>query len=48
MRREFRLSEVMIMMFHGHRKENAAEGRVNSCWGNLFDERMKAVKVKDR
>ena len=47
MRREFRLSKVMITMFHGHRKENTAKGRVNSCRGNLFDKRMKAVKMKD-
>ena len=47
MRWEFRLSEVMITMFHGHRKEDAAKGRVNSCRGNLFDERMKAVKMKN-
>ena len=47
MRREFRLGEVMVTMFHGHGKENTAEGRVNSCRRNLFDERMKAMKVKD-
>ena len=48
MRREFRLSEVMVTMFHGHGKEDAAKGRVNSCRRNLFDERVKAMKMKDR
>ena len=48
MRREFRLGKVMVTMFHGHGKENAAKGRVNGCRGNLFDEGMKAVKMKDR
>ena len=48
MRREFRLGKVMVTMFHSHGKENAAKSRVNSCWGNLFDEGMKAVKVKNR
>ena len=48
MRREFGLSKVVVTMFHGHGKENTAEGRVNSCRGNLFDEGMKAMKVKDR
>ena len=47
MRREFRLSEVMITMFHGHGKEDTTKGRVNSCRGDLFDKRMKAVKMKD-
>ena len=47
MRREFRLSEVMITMFHSHGKENATKGRVNSCRGNLFDKRMEAMKMKD-
>ena len=48
MRRELGLSEVMVTMFHGHRKEDVAKGRVNSCRGNLFDERMEAVKMKNR
>ena len=48
MRREFRLGEVMIAMFHGHGKENAAKGWVNGCRWNLFDERVKAVKMKNR
>ena len=48
MRREFRLSEVMVTVFHGHGKENAAKSRVNSCWGYLFNEGMEAVKMKDR
>ena len=47
MRREFRLGKVMVTMFHSHGKENAAKGRVNSCWRNLFDEGMKAVNMKD-
>ena len=47
MRREFRLSEVMVTMFHGHGKEDTAEGRVDSRRGNLFDKRMEAMKMKN-
>ena len=47
MRREFRLGKVMITVFHGHGKEDAAKGRVNGCRGNLFNERMETMKVKD-
>ena len=42
------MSEVMVTMFHSHRKKNAAKSRVNSCWGDLFDEGMKAVNMEDR
>ena len=47
MRREFGLGEVVVTVFYGHRKKDTAEGWVNSCRWNLFNERMKAVKVKD-
>ena len=47
-RREFRLSEVMITMFHSHGQKNAAKSRVNSCRRNLCDERVEAVKMKNR
>ena len=48
MRREFGLGDVMVLMFHGHRKEDSSKGRVNSCRGNSFNERMEAMKVKNR
>ena len=40
MRWEFGLSDVMVSMFHGHRKKDSR--------GNSFDEGMEAMKVKNR
>ena len=47
MRREFRLSEVMVTMFHSHGQKNTAKSGIDGCRGNLFDERMETVKMKD-
>ena len=47
MRRELGLSEVMVMVFHGHGEKNTTKRGVNSCGGNLFDKGMETMKVKD-
>ena len=47
MRREFRLGEVVVTMFHGHGKKDTAKSGINDCRGNLFDERVETVKMKD-
>ena len=46
MRRKFGLGNVMVSLRHGHSKENASKSRVNNSGGNLFDERVKTVKMK--
>ena len=38
----------MVSLCHGHSKENASKSRVYNSQGNLFDKRMKAVKMKYR
>ena len=43
---EFRLGDVTVSLCHGHSKENASKGRVYNSGGNLFNERVKTVKVK--
>ena len=47
MRWEFGLGDVVVLMFHGHRKKDAPKGRVDDGRGNLFNERMETVKVKN-
>ena len=48
MRREFRLGDVTVSMFHGHGKKDTLKGRVNDCQRNSFNEGMEAMKVKNR
>ena len=48
MRWEFRLGDVVVLVFHGHRKKDTSKGGVNNCWGNSFNERVEAVEVKNR
>ena len=47
MRWEFGLGNVEVSLFHGHSKKDMSKGRVNSGWGNSFNEGMKAVKVEN-
>ena len=47
-RREFRLGEVMVSMFHGHGEKDASKSRINGCRGNSFNKGMKAMKMKNR
>ena len=46
MRWEFGLGDVMVSLCHGHGKENTLKDRVYNSRGNLFDERVKTVKMK--
>ena len=46
MRREFGLGDVVVLLCHGHSKENVSKGRVNNSGGNLFYEGVKTMKVK--
>ena len=46
MRWKFRLGDVMVLLRHGHGKENVSKSRVYNNGGNLFDERVKTVKMK--
>ena len=36
----------MVLLFHGHGKENASKSRVNDGWGNLFTKRMEPMKME--
>ena len=46
MRWEFGLGDVMVSLCHGHGKENMLKDRVYNSGGNLFDERVKTMKMK--
>ena len=46
MRRKFGLGVVEVSLCHGHGKKDMSEGRVNNGRGNVFDERMEALKMK--
>ena len=46
MRREFGLGDVMVLLCHGHSKENVSKGGVYNSGGDLFDERVKTVEMK--
>ena len=46
MRQEFGLGYVVVSLCHGHSKENTSKGGVNNSGRNLFNERVKTVKVK--
>ena len=46
MRWEFGLGDVEVTLCHGHSENNTSEGRIDNRGGNLFDKRMKAVKMK--
>ena len=46
MRWEFGLGDVKVSLCHGHGEKYSSEGRIDNGGGNLFDERMKAVKMK--
>ena len=46
MRWKFGLGDVEVSLCHGHGEEYMLEGRVNNGGGNLFDERMEAMKMK--
>ena len=48
MRRKFGLGDVEVSLCHGHGEKDTSEGRVNNGGGNLFDERMEAMKMKYR
>ena len=45
---EFRLGDVMVTLFHSHGQEDASEGRVDNGRRNLFNERVKSMKMKYR
>ena len=36
----------MVTLFHGHGQENVSESRVDNGRRNLFDKRMKTMKMK--
>ena len=44
--REFGLRDVMVTLFHGHGQEDTSKGRVNNGGRNLFNKRVKTVKMK--
>ena len=45
---EFRLGNVMVSLGHGHGKEHTSKGGVNNRGRNLFNKRVKSMKVKYR
>ena len=46
MRWKFGLGNVVVSLCHGHGKKYMSESGVNNGGWNLFDKRMKAVKMK--
>ena len=48
MRWKFGLGNVVVSLFHGHGKEDTSKSRVNNSRRNLFNERVKTMKVEYR
>ena len=46
MRWKFGLGDVMVSLRHSHSKENTLKSRVYNSGGNLFNERVKTVRMK--
>ena len=46
--REFRLGDVVIMLFHSHGQKDMSKGRIDGSQWNLFNKSVKPMKVKDR